>query len=110
MPTSYSDHHWCHRCGQAMTTRSTSYFTGYFVCIDCLNEEGRVMKALRDRGVNVAPLEGCGYLPDPAEYRPKRSAVEAVTGRGASDAERQRAPSDQRDRRVTYPIRGGGGA
>jgi len=40
-----------------------SWFNEDTICTICIDEEDELKKALKESGVNVASLEGCGYIP-----------------------------------------------
>lgn len=64
----------CGRCGETpLTMRQMSWFTESALCMACIDKEEIIKQALRDKGVQDA-LEGCGYIPDPAQVNPKPRA------------------------------------
>jgi len=54
----------CDRCPNPLTVRTMSWFNKDTICMTCSDEETKLKKALRDSGVNVQALEGCGHIPE----------------------------------------------
>ena len=57
----------CDRCGESLEgkARKMSWFTEDCLCPDCINKEKVLRNELSKNGINVANLEGCGYMPSP---------------------------------------------
>lgn len=53
----------CDRCARPMTSHIVSFFTEEAICMDCLQDERQLLARLRQQGVRVSTLAGCGYLP-----------------------------------------------
>ena len=53
----------CDRCGEILKSRIMSWFNEDTLCSACKGRENELKDNLRDKGVNVEALEGCGYIP-----------------------------------------------
>jgi len=54
----------CDRCGGELTARIMSWFTNDTICLDCSVAEDAIKTKMRERGMDPAGYEGCGYIPD----------------------------------------------
>lgn len=73
-------HDRCDRCGELTTVRALSFFTDETLCMACLAAEGHLKAQLRDAGIELSRLEGCGIVPRfvPPDSGRMRSAPEPV--------------------------------
>lgn len=63
MDTFFTQKH-CDRCrGPIGVSRTMSWFTEECLCSKCMAKEDELKKSLREEGVDIRPLEGCGYIP-----------------------------------------------
>lgn len=55
----------CDRCKESLKgkTRTMSWFTSECLCSKCSNIEKKLKHELTLDGLDVAALEGCGYIP-----------------------------------------------
>jgi len=55
----------CDRCNTSLEgkARKMSWFTEDCLCPDCITKEEQLRNELENKGINVANLEGCGYIP-----------------------------------------------
>ena len=56
----------CDRCGCKLKrqARKMSWFTEDCLCEVCVDKESVLRNDLESKGVDVADLEGCGYMPN----------------------------------------------
>jgi len=55
----------CDRCSTSLEgqARKMSWFTEDCLCVTCMGDEEKLREALETKGINVADMEGCGYMP-----------------------------------------------
>lgn len=56
-------HDRCDRCGALTAVRALSFFTDETLCMACLATEGHLKAQLREAGIELSRLEGCGIVP-----------------------------------------------
>lgn len=59
----------CDRCNASLEgkTRKMSWFTEDCLCDTCIDKEKELRMKLEGQGIDVADLEGCGYMPSAGE-------------------------------------------
>jgi len=59
----------CDRCQVSLEgkARKMSWFTDECLCEICIDKEKELRMKLEGQGINVADLEGCGYMPSAGE-------------------------------------------
>ena len=59
----------CDRCSASLEgkARKMSWFTEDCLCDTCVNKELELRGKLEGQGIDVAGLEGCGYMPSAGE-------------------------------------------
>ena len=57
----------CDRCQTKLTVRKMSWFTEDCLCDTCVDKELELRGKLEGQGIDVAELEGCGYMPTAGE-------------------------------------------
>lgn len=55
----------CDRCRKSLEgkSRKMSWFTEECLCEDCSKKESDLKRILKQKGVDISGLEGCGYIP-----------------------------------------------